>query len=89
MAWWNDEPRWVSDEGVRCYLADSDRGGPSRLECYRRLLATSAEVSSPESVDQHSPDRLAWGFTDVVELAKGGWRRYPGAIATVLHIVGQ
>ena len=86
MAWWNDEPSWVSEDGVRCYFADSDHRGPSRLECYRRLLR-SAEVSSPESVARRSPGHMR--FTDLVELAKGGWRRYPGAIATVLHIVGQ
>jgi hypothetical protein len=37
MRWWN-EPRYVSDAGLRCYFSERDRGGPARLECYRRLL---------------------------------------------------
>ena len=38
--------RWVSDEdGLRCYFSEPDRGGLTRLECYRRLLAPSSPGS--------------------------------------------
>ena len=42
MSGWNDEAQWVSDEdGLRWYFSERDPGGPSRLECYRRLLGES------------------------------------------------
>jgi hypothetical protein len=37
---WNGDSRWVTDEeGLRWYFTERDNGSPSRLECYRRLLA--------------------------------------------------
>src|SRR5262245_34502228 len=33
-----DQKKWVNDDGLRCYFTERDRGGPTRLECYRRLL---------------------------------------------------
>ena len=89
MAWWNDESRFVSENGVRCYSVESDRGGPSRLECYRRMLTKPAEAKPRGHLGRLSLIPLAWRFTDLVDLARGGWRRYPAAIATVFHIVGQ
>jgi hypothetical protein len=40
MGIWN-ETLWVSDEGLRSYFTQRDPGGPSRLDCYRRLLTES------------------------------------------------
>jgi hypothetical protein len=43
MNLWNGESRWVTDEeGLRWYFSERDDGSPSRLECYRRLLAEPA-----------------------------------------------
>jgi hypothetical protein len=80
MDWWNDESRWVSEEGLRCYFGDSSRRGPSRLECYRRMLSESVDVNPKGSVTRFLTGRLAWRWTDLVKIAKGGWRRYPAAI---------
>jgi len=89
MAWWNDEQRWVSEDGLRCYFVESDRNGPSRLDCYRRML-TKPAAGKPSRFGARFPLRpSAWRLTDMVDLARGGWRRYPAAIATVLQIVGQ
>jgi hypothetical protein len=41
MGWSTESRQWVSDDGLRCYFSERDPGGPSRLECYRRLLAES------------------------------------------------
>jgi hypothetical protein len=38
MSGWSDESRWVSEDGVRCYFSERARRGPTRLECYRRML---------------------------------------------------
>jgi len=89
MARWNDESRWVTEDGVRCYVAESDSSGPSRLECYRRILAKPAAAKPRGHLARLPLTPLASRFTDLVDLAKGGWRRYPAAIATVFHIVGQ
>jgi hypothetical protein len=43
---WNDTRVWVSDEnGMRWYFSERDPGGPSRLECYRRLLAEPTDLT--------------------------------------------
>ena len=89
MAWWNDESRWVSEDGVRCYFVESDCSGSSRLECYRRMLTKPAAAKPRGHLARVPLTPLAWRFTDLVDLAKGGWRRYPAAIATAFHIVGQ
>jgi len=85
MAAWNVEPRWVSEDGLRSYLTAADDSGPSRLDCYRRLL------SEPDDIDaaRQPSTGLALRLAALADLARGGWRKYPGAIATVLHLVGQ
>jgi hypothetical protein len=42
MSGWSDESRWVSEDGVRCYFSEHARRGPTRLECYRRMLREPA-----------------------------------------------
>ena len=43
-----DTAQWIKDEdGLRCYFSESDAGGPSRLECYRRLLARTGRTTRP------------------------------------------
>jgi len=88
MAWLSDERRrWVSDDGLRCYFSSRGGRGPSQLECYRRLLS---EPDVETAGQQFAPfAALAWRMSALLEIARGGWRRYPGAIATVLQIVGQ
>src|SRR5262245_21800913 len=86
MAWWNDEQRWVSEDGLRCYFVlESDRGGPSRLDCYRRMLTNPPPAKPSRRFSQSS----AWWLTDLVDFTRSGWRRFPAAIATVSQIVGQ
>ena len=42
MSGWSDESRWVSEDGVRCYFSERAHRGPTRLECYRRMLSEPA-----------------------------------------------
>jgi hypothetical protein len=44
MGFWNDESRWVNDDGFRCYFVSSDNKGPSRLDTYRRLLSATEDT---------------------------------------------
>ena len=80
MSWWNDGAQWVSDEnGLRWYFSERDPGGPSRLECYRRLLgepmAATPRLASPLCVVASALPlrRLA----EMFEVAKKGWRGQP------------
>jgi hypothetical protein len=87
MAWWDDEVRWVSEGGLRCYFVASDWNGPSRLECYRRILSQSDAVGPMRRGTRFAG--LGRRLTNLGEIVNGGWRRYPSAIATMLQIVGQ
>jgi hypothetical protein len=74
MRGWNHETQWVTDiDGLRWYFSERDPGGPSRLECYRRLLGEPADVPPP-------PSFLAAhlrAFATLLELAKRNWRNQP------------
>jgi hypothetical protein len=68
----------VSDEnGVRWYFSEQDPGGPSRLECYRRLLNQPANIQPSGSraamllLPVATPLRR---LSDLFELAKRNWR---------------
>jgi hypothetical protein len=62
MRWWSSDARWVSDEnGLRWYFSEPNPGGPSRLECYRRLLA-----------EPDRPKRRRWA--DLLNLARLSWQ---------------
>jgi hypothetical protein len=50
---WNNGPEWVNDDGLRCYFTQPNPGGPSQLECYRRLLAEPVGV---KGTARHHPD---------------------------------
>jgi hypothetical protein len=65
MRGWNDEAQWVCDEnGLRSYFSERDPGGPSRLECYRRLLGQPVEVPRRASIlTVHARD-----FANVLEI---------------------
>jgi hypothetical protein len=41
-----DQKKWVNDDGLRCYFSQRDSGGPTRLECYRRLLREPEDARS-------------------------------------------
>ena len=80
MRRWNDETQWVSDEdGLRWYFSERDPGGPSRLECYRRLLAepdVNRRDDNPSFcglVVVATLRRLA----DLLEVVKRAWRGQP------------
>ena len=88
MVLWTIEPRWVSEDGLRSYLTFTDyRTGPSRLECYRRLL------SEPDSTDATGRVPLLAGarlrMATVLNFVRGGWRGYPAAIVSVLRFLEQ
>jgi hypothetical protein len=77
---WNDEAQWVSDEdGVRWYFSERDRGGPSRLECYRRLLSEAGDrerrgyLASVLSAYDSTLRRVV----DLLALVKQNWRGQP------------
>ena len=76
MGLWN-EPHFVNDDGLRVYFSEHDRGGPSRLECYRRLLASSAD-RGPSAY--YEPRHISAGitsvrrFADLFHLPWSGWR---------------
>jgi hypothetical protein len=41
----SDTAQWIKGEdGLRCYFSELDAGGPSRLECYRRLLSRTGRT---------------------------------------------
>jgi hypothetical protein len=75
MGWWN-EPKYVSDEGLRFYFTERARGGPSRLDCYRRLLAASADT--PPSPSRATSARVAAvrHLADLFLLPLSGWRSH-------------
>jgi hypothetical protein len=71
MAW--DDPQWVSDEdGLRCYYAYREKGGPTQLECYRRLL------SEPSATDQYAASLSLTScvrrFADLIAVGRSGLR---------------
>jgi hypothetical protein len=77
MRWWREERQWVSDDGLRCYFSERDPGGPSRLECYRRLLAEPVETRWGGHSRAHVL-RASWSnraFENVLAFVQGGWRR--------------
>ena len=65
MGWWN-EPLYVNDDGLRWYFSERDRGGPSRLDCYRRLLSVPA--NRHEDV-YDEPQRISEGVASVRRFA--------------------
>ena len=84
MRRWNDQAEWViGEDGLRWYFTESDPGGPSRLECYRRLLAEPADVKRPDGMTRlilAADSAVATAvrhWEDVLELAKRAWRGHP------------
>jgi hypothetical protein len=81
MRRWNDEAQWVSDEnGLRWYFSERDPGGPSRLECYRRLLAEPVDEPGRDYVPSfcltaYTSAQRRWA--DLLELARRAWRGQP------------
>jgi hypothetical protein len=79
---WNVDRQWVSDEdGFRWYFSERDPGGPSRLECYRLLLAKPGELKGRPAyvprfcLDAYSAAAAAIArWADLFELAKRAWR---------------
>jgi hypothetical protein len=57
------------------------------MECYRRILPTSDAATSLGQVAWFA--NLRWLVMASLEIAGGGWRRYPAAMATVLQMLGQ
>ena len=65
MRGWSDEAQWVIDEdGLRWYFSERNPGGPSRLECYRRLLG------QPEGSKQHGAIASFWLTTSAATLRR-------------------
>jgi hypothetical protein len=68
MGWWNEDSRWVSEDGVRYYFSEPYRGGSlSRLDCYRRMLAEPARTAGDGST-RLAQTTLAGRFFRRVEL---------------------
>jgi hypothetical protein len=80
MRRWHDETQWVSDEdGLRWYFSERDPGGPSRLECYRRLLA-EPDVNRRECIPSfRGPVVVATlqRVADLLEVVQRAWRGQP------------
>jgi hypothetical protein len=81
MRRWSNEARWVSDEnGLRWYFSEPNPGGPSRLECYRRLLAEPSGpkrgrfVASAYFATYTAPLRR---WTDLIDFARRGRQDQP------------
>jgi hypothetical protein len=69
MRGWNDEAQWVTgDDGLRWYFSERNPGGPSRLECYRQLLAEPGDSRRGGYAPFSLTAYLAplWRLTDVV-----------------------
>ena len=79
---WDDEWRWVSDEhGLRYYFSECDPGGPTRLDCYRQLLAEPVDM---DEVDDQAPHPRIAGvalvrrLAELLDLARPSWRSQAG-----------
>jgi hypothetical protein len=80
MRVWNDEAQWVSDEdGVRWYFSERDPGGPSRLECYRRLLGEAGDWEQRGYLASifFAYDATLRRLVDLLDLVKQNWRGQP------------
>ena len=80
MRGWNDEAQWVSDEnGLRWYFSERDPGGPSRLECYRRLLGESDGWDHRGNMASllTAYDATLRRVVDLLDLVKQNWRGQP------------
>jgi len=67
MALWNDEQRWVTEDGVRSYFVLAGKAAPSRLECYRRIVS-----EPPTTLDERRGTRfgdLVRRVTEVLDIA--------------------
>jgi hypothetical protein len=73
----HEEARWLSDgDGMRCYFSERDRRGPSRLECYRRLLAKPDDIKQGgyRSLDPFLAGAPLQRFAALLELGRKIWR---------------
>jgi hypothetical protein len=73
----HEEARWISDgDGMRCYFSERDRRGPSRLECYRRLLAKPEDMKEGgyRSLDPLLACAPLGRFAALLELGRKTWR---------------
>jgi hypothetical protein len=73
----HEEARWFSDgDGMRCYFSERDRRGPSRLECYRRLLAKPDDIKQGgyRSLDLLLACAPLQRFAAWLELGRKNWR---------------
>jgi hypothetical protein len=75
----HEEARWLSDgDGMRCYFSEGDRRGPSRLQCYRRLLAKPDDMKQGgyRSLDPLLAIVPLQRFAALLELGRKTWRSW-------------